>query len=54
MKSTYRLQFKTPSQPWQDHTSQPVATEAEAWAKLTAWERYSPTDRWRWVRTLSR
>jgi len=50
MKNLYQLQFKAPGQPWQDHTSSPVATESEAWEKLAAWERYCPTDRWRWVR----
>ena len=52
MDSLYRLQFKSPGQSWQDHDSAPVNTEAEAWDKLAAWERYSPTDRWRWTRTI--
>jgi len=52
MNSLYRLQFKPPGQPWQDHTSAPAVTESEAWEKLAAWERYCPTDRWRWVRAV--
>jgi len=48
--ATYRLQFKAPGQPWRNFDTEPLATESEAWAKLAAWERYAPRDRWRWVR----
>ena len=49
--ATYRLQVKPHgTAQWEDHHSQPFATESEAWDKLAAWERYSPRDRWRWVR----
>lgn len=52
MKNLYRLQYRAPGQPWRDHSSAPVNTEAEAWDKLAAWERYCPGERWRWTRTV--
>ena len=52
MNHPYKLQFKAPGQPWRDHSSAPAATESEAWDKLAAWERYSPAERWRWVRQV--
>ncbi len=52
MKNLYRIQYKAPGQLWQDHTSAPATTESEAWAKLAAWQRYCPNERWRWVRPV--
>jgi hypothetical protein len=49
----YFLEFKLPGQPWCRHDSQPATSEASAWLMLAAWERYSPSERWRFVYPIS-
>ena len=53
MNSPYFIEYQTPGKPWQRIDCLPVATEEEAWDKMAAWERYCPSERWRWVRPLS-
>ena len=49
---TYQLQMLSLSGKWEAMNVQPKATEAEAWQQLAAWERYCPSDRFRWVRNV--
>jgi len=48
----YFFEFKSPGQPWRRHDSQPATSEASAWLMLAAWERYSPSERWRFVHPI--
>jgi hypothetical protein len=48
----YFLEFKSPGQPWRRHDCQPATSEASAWLMLAAWERYSPSQRWRFVHPI--
>jgi len=50
----YQLQTLSRSGKWEPMNVPAQATEELAWQQLAAWERYSPTDRFRWVRNLNR
>ena len=52
LMGVYFLEFKSPGQPWRRHDGQPATSEASAWLMLAAWERYSPSQRWRFVHPI--
>ena len=49
---TYQLQMMSLSGKWEAMDVPAQATEKLAWQQLAAWERYCPSDRFRWVRNV--
>ena len=49
---TYQLQMMSLSGKWEAMDVPAQATEELAWQQLAAWERYCPSDRFRWVRNV--
>ena len=49
---TYQLQMLSLSGKWEAMNAPAQPTEALAWQQLAAWERYCPSDRFRWVRNV--
>ena len=47
---TYELQVLSLSGKWEAMNVPAQPTEGLAWQQLAAWERYCPSDRFRWVR----
>ena len=51
---SYQLQILSLSGQWEALNVPAQPTEELAWQQLAAWERYCPSDRFRWVRLTGR
>ena len=49
---SYQLQILSLSGQWEAMNVPAQPTEGLAWQQLAAWERYGPSDRFRWVRNV--